>query len=173
VASYATLADVKARAGVIGDAWGPATTPSDSEITSFLDNVADEVSALIESHGLTAPAAGTDSAKALVNLNANGALVLALEAAFPDQDGPSSPPAIYDRVSKRFEGEMKLLLSGKHPALTLLESGSAAPTASSFWSDEPEYGALSWPLSDWPGRAATTPDTNPALAPAFRRGQSG
>ncbi len=164
MASYATLADVKSRVGAIGAAWGATSTPSDSQITTFLQNVADELNGVIEGHGLAVPLAGSDAAKALVGINADGAALLAIEAAFSDEDGPNAPPKLYERINKRYSESYKLLISGKLPALQILGSGGAAPTGSSLWIDDPGYGTQA-PISG-------TMDANPSLAPAFRRGQS-
>jgi len=140
--SYAALSDVQARAGALQNAWGAATKPSTAQITQFTVDVAAEIDALLVARGATPPAPATPGALALVNMNADGALLLALEATFPEGAGPSSASTLIESVRDRWNEARDELIGGTLPALALLESSSSAPSASSFWQTEPEFGTL-------------------------------
>lgn len=159
--AYADAGDVKARAGRLQAAWGAATTPSDTQLDGFCTDVAAEIDALLTGRGLTAPATG-GAAAALKGLNADGALVLALEATFPDEDGPGSAKGILQAARARAAAGMQALAEGRHPAARLLEASGDAPAASDFWSDEPTYGQ--------DVTAAERAALNPYLQPEFERG---
>lgn len=134
--AYADLAAVKGRAGALSNAWGAATKPSDGDITGFLTDISSEIDALIAARGYTLPLAGSPAALALKGVNADGALVLALEATFPEGSGPASAGKTLDDARDRYTAAYNALLAGTLPALALLESGAGAPSASSFWSNE-------------------------------------
>lgn len=162
MAAYADLAAVKARAGVLANSWSAATTPSNTDISGFLDDVAAEIDALLTARGYTPPVAGSAAAKALKGINADGALVLALEATFPEGSGPSSAGKPLDEARARYENAYDALLDGSLPALALLASSGAAPSASNFFSNEPEYGTVT------PTRLE---DTNAWISPGVGRNQ--
>lgn len=151
--AYADLPAVKGRAGRLSSAWGEHTKPSNTDITGFLTDVAAEIDGLISGRGLSPPEAGSAGALALRGLNADGALLLALEATFPESEGPAAAEDEIRRVRKRYEKGWDALVEGKHAAVTLLESTGAGPSASSAWT----------------GRSA---EIEPELAPAWRRGQT-
>jgi hypothetical protein len=165
--AYATLEQVIARAGALSSAWDDNSLPSLGDIVQFLADVSSEIDALLGARGLTAPA-GSTAALALAPLNADGALVVALQATFPETRGPAAATQTIAGAQARYEEGMAALLDGSHPALALLEAGNVAARASSFWENEPLYGLI-------PGDPDTlTPfskDGNPNTAPAFARGQ--
>lgn len=134
--AYADLAALKARAGALANAWTATSNPDDDQVSGFLDDVAAEIDALLVARGATPPVAGTAGAGALRNINADGALLLALEATYPEGSGPSSASSLIDTVRARWEEARGELLAGTLPALALLESASSAPHASSFWENE-------------------------------------
>lgn len=134
--AYADLASLKARAGALANAWTATSNPDDEQVSGFLDDVAAEIDALLVARGATPPPDGTAGADALRNINADGALLLALEATYPEGSGPSSASALIDTVRARFDQARGELLDGTLPALALLESASSAPHASSFWANE-------------------------------------
>jgi predicted RNase H-like HicB family nuclease len=144
--AYALLADVKARAGALSGSWDAATKPSDGDITGFLGNISDEINAIIAARGLSLPVAGSAAALALAGMNTDGALILALEATFPEGSGPSSAGKTLDDARDRYKESYDQLVAGTLPALALLESGASAPSASSFWQQEGDsFGTLSTP----------------------------
>jgi hypothetical protein len=162
---YATVAHVKARAGFLAEAWGEATDVSDADIGIFLGNIADELDAAITGLGQTPPTDGSTAALALVGMNADGALLLALDATFPAGEGPAAATALQESVSKRYEKAWERLLDKKHPATTAPEASGETPEESDFWSNNPEYGL--------PGivSPADPAQPNPAIDPAVVRGQ--
>jgi len=159
--AYANLSAVTARAGALARAWTAESAPSFSDIEGFLDDVAAEIDALVAARGLTPPLAGSAAANALRGVNADGALVLALEATYPETSGPSSAAKTLDDARRRYEQAVEALTTGTHPAVAVLEASADAPSATSFWQQEPGYGQ----------QTPTTDDLNPYTAPAFARGQ--
>lgn len=162
--AYADLGDVKARAGALARAWSPASEPSDSDITDFLQQTADEIDALLTARGYTPPAAGTAAAKALLGINADAALVLALEATYPEGAGLASASTQIEEARARVTAASKAIVDGTFPAVALLESSGSAPSASSFWQEEGDtFGVTS---------TADARDTNPfTSAGPIGRGQ--
>lgn len=160
---YAAVAHLKARAGYLAEAWGEQTDVSDADLAIFIQDVAAEIDAAIVGLGVDIPASGSTSAKALVGLNADGALLLALDATFPAGEGPAAATELQRSVRERYNVAMKRLLDGDHPATTVVTSGATgSPSASDFWSNEPDY-----------GRPEVEPvNPNPALDPAVARGQA-
>lgn len=144
--AYADLSAVKARAGALARAWSDTSTPTNSDIAGFLDDTAAEIDALLEARGLTPPASGTAAATALRGLNASAALVIALEATYPDSSGLASASALIGELRADVTTWSKELLDGTHPAIALLSSGSSAPHAANFWEQEGDsFGTLSCP----------------------------
>lgn len=138
---YAEVAHVKARAGFIGGAWGESTDVTTADLGHFLISVSDEIDAAIAGLGQSTPAADSVAAKALLGLNADGALLLALDATFPAAEGPQAVTALQEAVRKRYEESWKRLLEGKHPAVTAPEAtDTSVLTATDFWTENPEYG---------------------------------
>jgi hypothetical protein len=166
-AAYASLSDVQARAGALQNAWAVGSKPSTGDIVQMLADVAAEIDAYIGARGLTTPAVGP-AAAALKNVNADGALVLALEATYPEGKGPASASEQIDVVRARYDATMVALADGSHPAVMLLESGNVASRASSFWENEPLYGIFPFD----PRLDPLAPDANPYTAPTVARGQS-
>lgn len=164
---YATVAHVKARAGFLAEAWGESTDVSDGDVAIFLQGISDEIDAAIIGRGLALPAGDSISAKALVGLNADGALLLALDATFPAGEGPAAATELQDRARKRYEAAWKALLDGKHPATTApIASGETGGSESDFWTENPDYGRLGY------ASPAEPVLPNPALDPAVTRGQA-
>jgi len=164
MATYAAVAHVKARAGHLARAWGESTEPSDADIEGFLADVAGEIDAALAGLGFSLPLSAT-SAVALRGMNADGALLLALDATWPSGEGPSAATELQKAVRSRYEKSWDRLLDGKHPATTAVEIESdPALAATDFWQENPDYGL---PGSGWfpPER-----DPNAALDPAVLRG---
>ncbi|MGH8984920.1 MAG: hypothetical protein ACRDY6_13740 [Acidimicrobiia bacterium] len=152
---------MKGRAGRVSSPWTPgsASRPNEEDVTEFLVQVAAEMDALIASLGHTVPATGA-AAEALKGTNIDGALVLALEAQFPG-GVPSELERLYNGAAKRYDRALGLLDKGKHAALALLESTPSDPSASTLWSEEPEYGQT----------VERESDRNVNLRPSVFRGQ--
>lgn len=166
--AYSTIQQVKARAGVLGQAWTDGSTPGNSDIEQFIEDVAAEIDAVLGGRGLASPAAGTAAYGALVGVNADGALLIALPATFPEGSGPSSASKTIDQARARYDAELASLEDGSHPAIVLLEAGNVASRVSSFWENEPHYGIFPFD----PRLDPLSPDANPNTAPTVARGQS-
>lgn len=159
--AYGSVDEVRGRAGNLGQHWTPgsARRPNAEDIELFLTQVSDEIDGLIGALGHTLPIA-TPAAEALKGTVLDGALVLALEAQFPG-GLPDDVNTIYAGASARYARSLRLIEEGKHPAIALLESEPGTPSASTLWSEEPDYGLV----------IERESDRNPNLAPAFFRGQ--
>lgn len=162
MAAYAEPLDVYARAGRLRDAFGQNDAPGEPEIQGFLDDVAGELDALISSHGVSVPVVDATATAALRGVNADGALVLALPAAFPS--GSTEPAErLLEAVRGRYEAALAQLSDGTFPALAQIVSTSGvASAASSLWTDEAGY--------DW-NKTAEAVAGNASLLPAIERGQ--
>lgn len=144
--AYADLASVKARAGALAGGWTDTSRPANDDIEAFIEDVAAELDALIAARGYALPAADSAAALALRGVNADGALVLALEATYPESSGPGAAVKTIDDARARYENARAQIEEGVFSAFALLESGSAAPSASSFWQSEGDsFGTQSTP----------------------------
>lgn len=166
--AYSTIQQVKARAGALSGSWSDSSVPGNSDLEQFIDDVAAEIDALLGALGLASPAAGTPANAALAGVNADGALLIALPATFPEGSGPSSASKVIDGVRARYEESLGRLEDGSHPAIRLLEAGNVTSRASSFWENEPLYGIFPFD----PRLDPLAPDANPNTAPTVARGQS-
>jgi hypothetical protein len=160
--AYAEISDVKGRGGRLSPAWSASSTPADFDLQRFIDDVAGEIDAVVQGAGFTAPATGL-AASALRGLNADGALLLALQATFPAGEGPAAAQEILRATEERYRASWERLIAGTHPAIIVLETdvGVGVLNASSFWTDEPDYGQEPY---------EERLEINPWLQPEFERG---
>lgn len=167
--AYAALTDVQARAGALAAAWTSTSNPSTTQINGFLDDIAAEIDAALAGRSLAAPDTGTTAAAALKNVNALGALVLALKATYPEGSGPGSASKAIDDAKAEYDSLFAQIVDGTHPAVSALSAGAVNTRASSFWEQEPLYGIFP---SDPDELTVWSPDANPAIKPTIRRGTS-
>lgn len=168
--AYAESADVQARVGRLSSAWTDSSRPSLADVDRMIDDAAAAIDAVLTQYGVTEPLPeGSVGALALRPLNAKMAALDALQATFPSANGPNEARELIDQLRVQVlgtngaGGDWGLLLAGGHPAVVAIrESGSGNVEASSFWTNEPEYGM--WPRSpeDWLY-------TNPQLLPYWSR----
>ena len=160
--SYAQVAHVKARAGRLAPSWHRDSTPGDTDIEVFLEDETDKVNSAITARGLDVPADDTIVAGALRGVVADGALLLALSGTFPADEGPAAARKLIEVVQARYDAAWSALNDGTHVAILVLEgSDTDKPSASDFWSEEPDYGLL-----DFEERETL----NPYLQPEAERG---
>jgi hypothetical protein len=158
--AYAAFTDVQARAGRVAAAFSvTGRRPNQADVESFLDDVASEINARLRSRGFDPALLDKPAELALRGTNADGALVLALEAAFPG-GVPADVEKVYTGARDRYNASLGLLESGRHAAFVFVESASGSPSGSSLWSDDPTYGEVDLPPDE----------QNPNLAPFFSRG---
>lgn len=145
--SYAEVPDVRARAGRLASAWTDGSAIADPELDRFIDDAAASIDALLSQWTVATPVTGA-AGGALRSLNAKMAAVDALQATFPADTGPNEAKALIDRLSTEVYGkdgnggEWGKLVAGKHPAVVVLVQTGAVPAASSFWTNEPDYGQI-------------------------------
>jgi hypothetical protein len=166
--AYAALGDVQARAGALSGRVDGQLEAVDRRHHHVPDDVAAEIDAALAGRGLAITDPASPAGKALKNVNALGALVLALQATYPEGSGPSSASKAIDDARGEFDGLMASIMDGTHPAVRSLEAGTATTRATSFWEQEPYYGEFPFD----PRLDPLSPDANPNTAPAFARGQS-
>lgn len=166
--AYAELAAVTRRAGVLSGAWGDNTDVSTQDVQEMLEEVAGDIDAVLSGLGFAVPVTNEVAARSLANLNADGALLIALEATFPETESNRAASAMLADVRSRYEDGMKALAAKTYPAvvaLTEATTGSASPEASSLWDDPPQ-----WP-EPCPEEFVTSPRwwRPPRSRPAFER----
>lgn len=140
--AYATVADVQARAGRLAAAWTDDSSPDTADIELLLRDVAAEIDARLVGRGATLPLDETASA-ALVGLNADGALVLAIEGTFGGRDVGTEVEATLKGARARYQAGMKAIEDGKHAVVVYVDATSPSAGADDFWSSNPDY-----PLSE-------------------------
>jgi hypothetical protein len=164
--AYAEVAHMRARAGYLADAWTEESRPSTTDLSVFLEDVAAELNAAIGGLGLDVPDAGSPAALALRGMNADGALLLALDATFPAGEGPEAATALQAAIRARYDAAWALLREGKLAAVAAISADDPeALFATDFWTENPDYGQE-------PRGVTTDPFgcPNVALDPAVYRG---
>lgn len=160
--SYAELPAVLGRAGAAGGYFTDSSDPDLSDVERFLVQTASEIDVAIAAINVTVPITDAVAVGALEGLNADGALVLALEAAFPGKgQRPDAIGAILEGARARWTAGIAALMSGKAPLcgyLTNLQGASGPGGATAFWIEEPDYGAYG-------SRSTTEYLEHPALMP--------
>lgn len=175
--AYAERDDVTARAGVLQDAFTASSQPSLGDLDTFLTQTAAELDAKIASLGFGVPITDPTAAAALVGVNADKALLLALRARWPGGSGPTQVSDLIRDVEARVSAYNQALAEGNLAALLYLASTDAAAAeggASNFWTKEgPEYEQWEILTESWLGGAwLENPWGVPASQqPAFRRGE--
>lgn len=176
MASYATVDDIKARAGRVQGAFSVQNRrPNESDLQQFLDDTAAEIDAAIEARGYNPAGLETATKEGLRDLNAYGALLRGLVAIDPS-NLPATAQGLTDTARGVWEGAMGTpadprsgsIAMGTFPAIAVLEAGrggAGGQGAGSLWQDDPTYGSE----ASMEAEATRLRDTN--LAPAFSRRQ--
>lgn len=160
--SYATLADVAARAGRLWQAFDATHEPTFDDVEQMLETYSGKVDALIDAHGFTVPVTDENAIEDLRDVVANGALIEALQAKFPGGQARVAAAEIIADKRADYKAAMDALSAGTFSALVLLGSSSASTTgASDFWSNHESYGRVGI------GDGFTL---NPLLEPTAHRG---
>lgn len=149
--AYADRNSVLARAGRLKGAWTDATSPDLPDLDRFLDEVAGEIDLALSGHGIVLPL-DTVASAGMAGMNADGALVLLLEATFPADSGPASAKEILDGARARWLAGMASLITGKNPVV-IYSTTKEQLGASNFWDREPAYPTYTdrWQESWYPG----------------------
>lgn len=113
--------------------YGASTTPTSTQVTALITQVAVEIDAILESLGYTVPV--TEPAN-LVNflkyVNAYGAAWLAESGMFPETTEPGET-AHWQILKKTYDKYMDMLLSGKIPPA--LEEGVLGHDVASYYTE--------------------------------------
>lgn len=111
--AYAALADVQA----LMPKWtiNDSSTPTQTQVSGFIDDIAAEIDTVLSAQGLTVPVATPASFVAfLAMLNAQGAAALAVAGMFPSQaqaDPVGTPLAAF--LQKQYERGLARLVKGE------------------------------------------------------------
>lgn len=134
--AYAQLADVKGRAGALADAWSQDSRPGDGDLERYLDAAAAELDAYIGSAGFGTPVTDLVAVAALRAVNADKALLVAIDATWP---GDPAVQQLRAAVAARVQAYDNEMASGSLPALLYLAASSADENiegGDDFWSRE-------------------------------------
>lgn len=162
--AYAELGDVLARAGRASGAFHEGASVDEADIEAFLSETAGFIDAVLAARGVD----GSDPAVrgALRGANADAALLLALDGAFPGGRGGDEVRALRDGVRARLglSGGQTVSARTLTVALELASDIAAGGSsgASSFWLDNPDYPTT----ADF-----ETAYQRPATAPFVARGE--
>lgn len=139
--AYATVSDVKARAGRLSPAWTPESVPGDGDIEALAEAESAELNASIVGLGLTVPAQGEPAFEGLRGWIADRVLVLMLDATWPGGEGEVAN--LRASALARILGYQTAWDSGALGALVVLvDASSSVGGASSLWTSEPGYEAV-------------------------------
>ena len=145
--AYATVPDVKSRAGVLAKAWGQDTQPGDTDLARFLDITAGEVDAFIGAQGYGVPITDEIAVGSLVGVNADEALLLAIDATWPG--GKGGVADLRAQVWERVQAYRQAAQDGDIAAVLYLGAQSATEGgASNYWENDARNYQYPW----WAGR---------------------
>lgn len=120
---YAALTDVQARAGRLLD--DVTQNPSATEVEGFLADTAEKIDAFLNAAGHDTPTVSPAAVQAIRADNADGALVLALEARYGSKAG-GEVSAVLEGARARWNFALLMLRDGKHPAVGILDNEAPA-----------------------------------------------
>lgn len=155
--AYATISDLKARAGALSVAWGSDTAPGDGDLERFIDQTAAELDAAIGALGYSLPISDTLAIDALVGVNADMALLLGIDATWPGSSGDVHD--LREQVADRVLAYRDSITNNSLSALLYLgqtASAQAESGASNYWSKD---AALDYYVVWWDERVGRMPRT--------------
>lgn len=170
--AYAQVADVKARAGALGQAWSSDSDPSDTDLERMLEQVSGELDAFIGGAGYDVPIVDPVGAESLVSVNTDKALLLAIDATY---GGAANVRDFRASVQKRVDAYDKAMDKGSLAILVYLgqqAAGSQESGAADFWTVD---GTDDYYWSIWASRLGSWPFTTDQFGipasqgPAFRK----
>lgn len=173
---YATFADVTARAGALGQAWHDGSDPSRADVERIIDQVAAEIDGLIAGSGFTLPLGDQTAIDSLVSINADKALLVALDATYVGD--ASHVNDFRSSVQKRVDAYDNAIAAKDIAAVFYLGSTAAGAQeggAADFWTVD---GANDYYWSLYGGRLGSWPwsldpfGLSPSQGPGFRKGMS-
>lgn len=174
--AYATFADLKARAGSLGQAWSESSDPSTTDIERILDQVSGELDLFIAGAGYDVPLSDPVGEQALVSVNVDKALLIALDATYVGD--AANVKDFRASVKARVDAYDKAMEKGSAPILVYLgqqASGGWEGGAADFWTVD---GTDDYYWSNWGARLASWPWLTDQFGvpisqgPAFRKGMS-
>lgn len=159
---YADVHACTGRAGAVGGYFSDSSDPDLADLERFLVQTASQLDAALAAQGLTVPVTDATAAAILEGMNADGALSIALPAAYPGKGTrPDSVSELIEQVTARWEAALQSIVDGKALVVRYLTAQSAAgagATGTSFWIEEPDYGTLG-------SRSANEYLEHPGIAP--------
>lgn len=162
--AYAARSDVLARAGKFASAWSATTSPSLTDIDGFITDIAAVLNVAIAQHGITTPVTDPTAVAALKGINADGALLLALEPTFPGDTGPSAAQDFIERIETRYTAALDAIEGEDSDIIDILIGHTEATVgADSLWTST-DAGDVYTDV--WTGEAIVA-----SALPLVRRGQ--
>lgn len=144
--AYATVHACTGRAGGVGGFFTDTSDPDLADLERFLVQTAGMIDAALIARGHAVPVTDATGLAVLEGVNADGALAIALPAAYPATGvRPDSVSALIEEVTKRWESALAAIADGSHLVVQMLDqqaSGDAGATGTGFWIEEPDYGVL-------------------------------
>lgn len=138
--AYASSDDVFARAGRLRGAFGNSDAPTTDEIDAFCDEVSALVDAKLARYEIDVPVSNVTARDALRGVVADGALLMALPAAYPSEQGAAAAKVLLDRTQARYEASMKAIDDGTAAVVVMLrEQHGGVAEAGNFWTENPQY----------------------------------
>lgn len=144
--AYCTITDVRALNPK--RTYDADSKPTETQVESFIDRIADEIDVVISGHGLSTPVASPQAfVDHLKQVNAYGAAALAEMAMFPEAAGSPGGSPHGDRLWKMYRAMMAPLARGEFPASLTDGAGPSSfferhpatePTESHKWR-EPKF----------------------------------
>ncbi len=129
--SYCTITEIQALNPK--RTYGALTTPTQTQVETFIDQIGAEIDTILEGRGYTTPVTALSTTTAFYNfivaLCARGASALAEQAMFPEAGGQMSTPAA-QILWKQYQEGLKFLREGQ---LSVGTSGAVASLPFSFF----------------------------------------
>lgn len=130
--SYCAIVDVQALNPK--RTYGAATTPTSTQVTALIAQIAAEIDAILEAQGYTVPVTSPATfVTSLLTVNAYGVAALAEAAMFPETTAPGET-AHWSYLEKKYQAWLKDLRAGIVPS-SLSRSEAASNAASNYTED--------------------------------------
>lgn len=120
--------------------YGAATTPTSTQVSALIDQVAVEIDAVLEAHGYTVPVTSPTNLVAFLKyVNAYGAAYLAEAGMFPETAEPGET-AHWQMLKKVYDNYLKMLMEGNIPAsLGIAEESANAASYYTQMDDQDDF----------------------------------
>lgn len=138
--AYAAPADLSRHLGKFSAGFTATSVPSTSDAQVFLDDIAGEIDAILNSRGIGTPVTLASAPQSFLDFlkvtNAIGAAAQIVAALFPHPQGPTG--TTYETwLDEQYEQRLAGLRSGEAVPDVVLPGASGGSLARSFWTTNP------------------------------------